>query len=96
MGDFDQQQNWLVQNLDLLLGTLGGVPYSTTGSGTGTQTSMATRNVGRGAAGGALARAAAGSTSVPTARPAAPWSAAFWEHSTDGIRQCRVGRRTHQ
>lgn len=65
MGDFYQQQNWLVQNLDLLLGTLGGVPYSTTGSGTSTQTSMATRNVGAGAAGGALAGAAAGSTLGP-------------------------------
>jgi hypothetical protein len=44
MGNFYQQQNWPVQNLDLLLSTLSGVPYGSTtsqqGYNQGTQTAV--------------------------------------------------------
>jgi hypothetical protein len=45
MGDFYAQQNWPIQNLDLLTSTLGGVPYSTSGTGTGTQQQTTTQNI---------------------------------------------------
>jgi hypothetical protein len=59
MGEDYQRQNWDVQNLDLLLGTLGGVPYSTTGAGSSTRT--LNKNVAAGVLGGAASGAAAGS-----------------------------------
>jgi hypothetical protein len=45
MGDFYAAQNWPVQNLDLLTSTLGGVPYSTSGTSTGTAQQSTTQNV---------------------------------------------------
>ena len=45
MGNFFAAQNWPVQNLDLLTSTLGGVPYSTSGTGTGTQQQTTTQNI---------------------------------------------------
>jgi hypothetical protein len=60
MAQFYEQQGWPVQNLDLLLGTLGGVPYSTTGTGTNTSTANLNKNVAGGAVGGALSGAATG------------------------------------
>jgi len=60
MGQFYEQQNWPVQNLDLLLGAVGGVPYSTTGTGVNTATQNLNKNVAGGAVGGALSGAATG------------------------------------
>jgi hypothetical protein len=58
MGEDYQRQNWDVQNLDLFLGALGGVPYST--SGTGSSTRTLNKNVAGSALGGALSGAATG------------------------------------
>ena len=65
MSQFYEQQGWPVQNLDLLLGTLGGVPYSTNSTGTSSQTATSSKNVAGGAAGGALSGAATGAAFGP-------------------------------
>src|SRR4029079_13335025 len=64
-GQFLDEQGWPVQNLDLLLGAIGGVPYSTTGQGASTNTSTLNKNVGAGIAGGALSGAATGAAFGP-------------------------------
>jgi hypothetical protein len=69
-GQFMDQQNYPVQNLDLLLGAVGGVPYSTSGTGASTNTQMLNKNVGAGIAGGALSGAATGAAF-------GPWGAAI-------------------
>jgi hypothetical protein len=61
MGNFFAAQNWPVQNLDLLTSTLGGVPYSTDGTGTSTIQQQTTKNPLGGALGGAATGAAIGS-----------------------------------
>lgn len=53
LGDFYAQQNWPVQNLDLLTSTLGGVPYSTSSMGTGNVQQDTYKNVLAGLTGGA-------------------------------------------
>jgi hypothetical protein len=65
MSQFYEQQGWPVQNLDLLLGTLGGVPYSTNSTGTSSQTATSSKNVAGGVAGGALSGAATGAAFGP-------------------------------
>jgi hypothetical protein len=59
-GQFLDEQGWPVQNLDLLLGAVGGVPYSTQGTGFNTQQQNLNRNVAGSAIGGALSGAATG------------------------------------
>ena len=59
-GQYLDEQGWPVQNLDLLLGAVGGVPYSTQGQGYNTQTQMLNKNVAGSAIGGALSGAATG------------------------------------
>jgi hypothetical protein len=62
MGQFYQQQSWPVQNLDLLLSSLSGVPYDTTSMQYGaTQAPSQQRNVAAGALGGASTGFAIGS-----------------------------------
>jgi hypothetical protein len=61
-GQYYDQQNYPVQNLDLLLGAVGGIPYSTNGMGYSTQTQMLNKNVAGGVIGGGLAGATAGAT----------------------------------
>jgi len=46
MGNFYQAQDWPVQNLDLLLSSVGAVPYGTTSNTAGSGTSTATKNAG--------------------------------------------------
>ena len=65
MSQFYEQQGWPVQNLDLLLGTLGGVPYSTNSTGTSSQTATSSKNVAGSALSGAASGAAAGSMIMP-------------------------------
>ena len=65
LGQFYEQQNWPVQNLDLLLSTVGGVPYSTNSTGTSSQTATSSKNVAGGVAGGALSGAATGAAFGP-------------------------------
>jgi hypothetical protein len=66
MGQFYQQQSWPVQNLDLLLSSLSGVPYDTTSMQYGaTQAPSQQRNVGAGALGGAASGASIGSAFGP-------------------------------
>jgi len=60
MGQFYEQQGWPIQNLDVLLSALGGVPYSTSNQGTSTQTANLNKNAAGGALGGALSGAATG------------------------------------
>lgn len=64
IGQYYEQQNWPVQNMDLLLSALGGVPYSTSSMSTGTGPSSS-RNVAGGVAGGALSGAATGAALGP-------------------------------
>ena len=59
-GQFLDEQGWPVQNLDLLLGAVGGVPYSTTGQGLNTQKQNLNKNVAGGILGGALSGATTG------------------------------------
>jgi hypothetical protein len=63
MGQHFEEQNWPVQNLDLYLAALGGVPYSTTGTG------ASTRNLTKNVAGGALGGAASGASIGMAAGP---------------------------
>ena len=65
MGQFYEQQGWPVQNLDVLLSALGGVPYSTSSQGQSTQTATSSKNVAGGVAGGALTGAATGAMFGP-------------------------------
>jgi hypothetical protein len=67
MGNFFAGQNWPVQNLDLLTSTLGGVPYSTSGTGTGTQQQTTTQNIPGQILGGAAQLAGIGSGLANTA-----------------------------
>jgi hypothetical protein len=46
MGRFYEQQDWPVQNLDLLLSSVGAVPYGTTSNTAGSGTSVAQKNPG--------------------------------------------------
>jgi hypothetical protein len=46
MGQFYEQQDWPVQNLDLLLSSVGAVPYGTTSMTSGSGTTTATKNPG--------------------------------------------------
>jgi hypothetical protein len=62
MGQFYQGQDWPVQNLDLLLSSLSGVPYNTTSMQYGQSIApQQQRNVASGALGGAASGAAIGS-----------------------------------
>jgi hypothetical protein len=62
MGQFYQGQDWPVQNLDLLLSSLSGVPYDTTSMQYGQSIApQQQRNVASGALGGAASGAAIGS-----------------------------------
>jgi hypothetical protein len=45
-GNFYQAQDWPVQNLDLLLSSVGAVPYGTTSNTAGSGTSVAQKNPG--------------------------------------------------
>jgi hypothetical protein len=64
-GQFMDQQNYPIQNIDLLLGAVGGVPYSTQGQGYNTQQQTLNKNVAAGALGGAASGAAAGTAILP-------------------------------
>jgi hypothetical protein len=64
MGQFYEQQDWPVQNLDILLSSLGAVPYGSTTSGTQTGTTPQ-RNVGAGVLGGAASAAMIGNMLMP-------------------------------
>jgi len=46
LGQYYEAQDWPVQNLDLLLSSVGAVPYGTSSASTGTGTSTATKNPG--------------------------------------------------
>jgi hypothetical protein len=59
-GQFLDKQGWPVQNLDLLLGAVGGVPYSTQGTGLNTQTQNLNKNVAGSVLGGAASGASTG------------------------------------
>jgi hypothetical protein len=62
MGQFYQQQSWPVQNLDLLLSSLSGVPYNTTSMQYGQSIApQQTKNMAAGALGGASTGFAIGS-----------------------------------
>ena len=61
MGNFYAQQDWPVQNLDLLTSTLSGVPYSTSGTGTSDIQQQTSKNLAAGILGGAAQGAAIGS-----------------------------------
>jgi hypothetical protein len=67
MGLHDQAQNWPVQNLDVLLSTLGAIPYGSTSNWTqyGTQQQTGGKNAMAGAAGGMLSGAATGAMFGP-------------------------------
>lgn len=61
-GQFYEKQNWPVQNLDILLSSLGGVPYGSTTSSYGTSTGPGqSKNMASGVLGGAASGAAIGS-----------------------------------
>jgi hypothetical protein len=61
MGQFYEQQGWPVQNLDILLSGVGGVPYGTSSQGAATPSyTPQTRNPITGAIGGAASGAALG------------------------------------
>jgi hypothetical protein len=60
LSQYYEQQNWPVQNLDLLLGAVGGIPYSTQGTGFNQQNTTLNKNVAGGVLGGALAGASTG------------------------------------
>ena len=64
-GQFLDEQGWPVQNLDLLLGAVGGIPYSTNGTGASTQTQTLNKNVAGSVLGGAASGAAAGTAILP-------------------------------
>jgi len=59
-GQFLDEQNYPIQSIDMLLGAVGGVPYSTNGMGGSTQTQNLSKNVGGSVIGGALSGAASG------------------------------------
>jgi hypothetical protein len=59
-GQYLDEQGWPVQNLDLLLGAVGGVPYSTQGTGFNTQQQTLNKNMAGGILGGALSGATTG------------------------------------
>jgi len=59
-GQFLDEQGWPIQNLDLLLGAVGGIPYSTTGTGLNTQKQILNKNAAGGILGGALSGASTG------------------------------------
>jgi hypothetical protein len=65
MGDFYAQQNWPVQNLDLLTSTLGGVPYNTSGTGFTDTQAQTTKNLAGSLLGGAAQGASIGSMFGP-------------------------------
>jgi hypothetical protein len=60
LSQYYEGQNWPVQNLDLLLGALGGIPYSTQGTGFNKQNTELNKNVAGGVIGGALSGATTG------------------------------------
>jgi hypothetical protein len=60
MGQFYEQQGWPVQNLDILLSGVGGVPYGTNSFGTGTPSYTPQTRSGASRAVGALGGAASG------------------------------------
>jgi hypothetical protein len=62
MGQFYQQQDWPVQNLDMLLSSISGVPYNTTGSNYGYGQTTQTSNTGAGLLGGAASAIGIGNT----------------------------------
>jgi hypothetical protein len=63
MGQFYEQQGWPVQNLDILLSGVGGVPYGTSSFGQGTPSyTPQKKNALGGIAGGAATGAAIGAT----------------------------------
>lgn len=64
-GQFYEQQGWPVQNLDILLSALGGVPYSTSSSGQTTSTQNLSKNVAGSVLGGAAQGASAGAIAGP-------------------------------
>jgi len=64
MGQWYEGQDWPVQNLNILLGALGGVPYGTDSSSLSTGPKQ-TKNAAGGAAGGALSGAAMGTAIMP-------------------------------
>jgi len=64
-GQFYEQQAWPVQNLDILLSAIGGVPYGTTSTGTSTSTQPTSKNVAGGVMGGAASGASIGAAFGP-------------------------------
>jgi hypothetical protein len=66
MGQWYEQQGWPVQNLDVLLSAVGGVPYGTSSMGTGTPSyTPQKRNVAGGVMGGAATGASLGMAAGP-------------------------------
>jgi hypothetical protein len=59
-GQFMDYQNYPIQNIDLLLGAVGGIPYSTEGRGFNTQQQNLNKNVAGGVVGGLASGAATG------------------------------------
>jgi hypothetical protein len=79
MGNFYAAQNWPVQNLDLLTSTLGGVPYSTSGTSTGTSQQSTTQNIpgnilGLGVQGAGIAKGAVDAYSAAKAAGLLNWT----------------------
>ena len=64
-GQFLDEQGWPVRNLDLLLGAVGGVPYSTQGTGFNNQTQNLSKNVAGSVLGGAASGAQIGAIAGP-------------------------------
>ena len=64
-GQYYDQQNYPIQNLDLLLGAVGGVPYSTQGTGYNQQTQTLNKNVAGSVLGGAASGAQIGAVAGP-------------------------------
>jgi hypothetical protein len=64
MGQFYEQQGWPVQNLDVLLSAVGGVPYGTSSTGVSTAPKQ-TKNLAGGVLGGAASGAAMGTAIAP-------------------------------
>ena len=70
MGNFYAQQNWPVQNLDLLLGAVGSVPYGTSTDNQMSAPASAQKNMAGSILGGAA-------TGASTGAVAGPWGAAI-------------------
>ena len=67
-GQHYEEQAWPVQNLNILLSALGGVPYGTSTTGQSTSTTPTSRNIGAGIVGGAASGAQIG-TAIPVIGP---------------------------